>query len=82
MIERLGGRDTIEVDVRIICATHQDLKQSIKDGSFREDLYFRISEIVIQIPPLRVRDGDKILLAQTFLDNYSEKNGHIIVADR
>jgi two-component system NtrC family response regulator len=75
VIERLGGRDTIEVDVRILCATHQDLKQSIKDGSFREDLYFRISEIVIQIPPLRDRDGDKILLAQTFLDNYSEKNG-------
>ncbi len=75
VIERLGGRKTIEVDVRIICATHQDLGQLIKEGKFREDLYFRISEIIIEIPPLREREGDKILLAQTFLNNYSEENG-------
>lgn len=75
MIERLGGRNSIEVDVRIICATHRDLDQLIKEGGFREDLYFRISEIVIQIPALRQREGDKLLLAQTFLDTYSEKNG-------
>jgi two-component system, NtrC family, response regulator len=75
VIERLGGRNTIEVDVRIICATHHDLKQLIEEGRFREDLYFRISEIVIKIPALREREGDKILLAQTFLDNFSEKNG-------
>jgi len=75
VIERLGGRATIEVDVRIICATHRKLNQLIKEGGFREDLFFRISEIVIEIPALRDRGADKILLAQTFLDNYSEKNG-------
>ncbi len=75
VVERLGGRETIEVDVRIICATHHDLKQLIEEKSFRDDLYFRISEIVIDVPALRDREGDKLLLAQTFLDNYSAKNG-------
>jgi len=75
VIERLGGRNTIEVDVRIICATHRNLKQLIEEGDFREDLFFRISEIVIDIPALRDRDTDKALLAQTFLDKFSEKNG-------
>jgi len=75
VIERLGGRNIIEVDVRIICATHRNLGQLIKEGLFREDLYFRISEIVIEIPALREREGDKLLLAQTFLDNFSEKSG-------
>ena len=56
VIERIGGRKIIEVDVRIICATHRNLDELIKEGSFREDLYFRISEIVIEIPPLRQRD--------------------------
>ena len=75
VIERLGGRSTIEVDVRIICATHRNLDKLIKEGEFREDLFFRISEIVIDIPALRERSTDKILLAQTFLDKFSEKNG-------
>lgn len=75
VIERLGGRSPIEVDVRIICATHRNLDQMIKEGEFREDLYFRISEIVIEIPPLRDRGSDKLLLAQTFLNEFSEKNG-------
>lgn len=75
VIERLGGRDTIEVDVRIICATHRKLDQLIKAGEFREDLYYRISEIVVQIPALRDREGDRLLLAQAFLDQFSEKNG-------
>ena len=75
VIERLGGRKTIDVDVRIICATHCNLSQLIKEGGFREDLYFRISEIVIEIPPLRDREGDIMLLAQTFLDNFSTTNG-------
>jgi len=74
VIERLGGRDLISIDVRILCATHRNLEQSIKDGSFREDLYFRISEIVIEAPPLREREGDKLLLAQIFLDKFSQKN--------
>jgi two-component system NtrC family response regulator len=74
VIERLGGRKTIEVDVRIICATHRHLSQLISTAEFREDLYFRISEIVIEIPPLRDREGDRLLLAQTFLDAFSKKN--------
>ncbi len=77
--ERLGGRAPIEVDVRIICATHRNLKQLIEQGAFREDLYFRISEIVITIPPLREREGDKILLAQAMLERYNEKHGGKIV---
>jgi two-component system NtrC family response regulator len=75
VIERLGGRDAIEVDVRIVCATHRNLQQLIKDGGFREDLFYRISEIVIEIPALRDRENDKLLLAQTFLQRFSEKNG-------
>ncbi len=75
VIERLGGHKPIEVDVRIICATHRDLREMIAAREFREDLYFRISEIMIEVPPLRNRDTDKILLAQTFLDRFSEKNG-------
>jgi two-component system NtrC family response regulator len=75
VIERLGGRDTIEVDVRIVCATHRNLEQLIKEGGFREDLFYRISEIVIEIPALRDRENDKLLLAQAFLQQFSEKNG-------
>ena len=75
VIERVGGRKSIPIDVRILCATHQDLAESIKQARFREDLYYRISEIVIDIPPLREREGDKVLLAQNFLDRFSQKNG-------
>jgi two-component system NtrC family response regulator len=75
VIERIGGRSTITVDVRIICATHHNLEESIKEERFREDLFYRISEIVIEVPPLREREGDKLLLAQTFLESYSQKNG-------
>ncbi len=77
--ERLGGREPIEVDVRIIGATHRDLKQLIERGEFREDLYFRISEIVITIPPLREREGDKVLLAQAMLERYNTEHGGRIV---
>ncbi|WP_372742788.1 PEP-CTERM-box response regulator transcription factor, partial [Neptunomonas sp.] len=62
VIERVGGRVEIPIDVRIICATHQDLTAHIKEGRFREDLYYRISEITIQIPPLKDREGDALLL--------------------
>jgi len=75
VIERLGGRSTIEIDVRIICATHRKLDQLIKSGEFREDLFYRISEIVIEIPALRDREADKALLAQTFLDDFSQQHG-------
>lgn len=74
VIERIGGRSTIAVDVRILCATHRNLDKSIKEELFREDLFFRISEITIEAPPLRERESDKLLLAQTFLDKFSQKN--------
>ena len=63
VIERIGGREEIPIDVRIVCATHRDLKELIRVGQFREDLYYRLAEIVIDIPPLRDRDGDAALLA-------------------
>ena len=76
VIERIGGRKSIPVDVRVICATHRDLAQSIEESGFREDLYYRISEITVEIPPLREREGDRLLLARNFLDRFSQKNGH------
>ena len=74
VIERIGGREEIPVDVRVICATHQDLSALIQQGKFREDLYYRISEIGINIPPLREREGDIILLARIFLEKFSQQN--------
>lgn len=71
VIERLGGRQEIPVDVRIVCATHQDLKVLIKDGRFREDLFYRLAEIVINIPPVRDRKGDAALLAHAFVRRFS-----------
>ena len=73
VIERLGGRKEIPVDVRIICATHQNLQEHIRSGRFREDLYYRISEITVEIPPLKDRDGDAIVIAKAFLDRYSRE---------
>ena len=72
-IERVGGRHEIPVDVRIVCATHQDLKVLCKDGRFREDLYYRLAEIVINIPPLRSRIGDAALLAHAFAKRFSQE---------
>ena len=73
VIERVGGRVEIPVDVRIICATHQNLKQHIGEGRFREDLYYRISEISIDIPPLKEREGDPLILAKAFLDRFNRE---------
>ena len=70
VIERIGGRKEIPVDVRVVCATHQNLKKLIEDGRFREDLYYRLSEIVITIPPLRQRVGDAALLAHHFKNKF------------
>ena len=70
-IERVGGRQEIPIDVRIVGATHQDLKRHIAEGRFREDLYYRLAEIVIDIPPLRERTGDAVLLAHAFLRKYA-----------
>ena len=74
-IERVGGRQEIPVDVRVICATHKDLPQLARDNDFREDLYYRISEISIRIPPLREREGDALLLARLFLEKFSKQMG-------
>jgi two-component system NtrC family response regulator len=70
-VERLGGRQEIPVDVRVVGATHQNLRQLISEGRFREDLYFRLAEIVIDIPPLRERQGDAVLLAHAFVKGLS-----------
>ena len=78
VIERLGGRGEIPVDVRVVCATHRDLASMIQEGSFREDLYYRLSEISIQIPPLRERPGDAVLLAQAFLERNAREMGRNI----
>ena len=73
VIERVGGREEIPVDVRVVCATHRNLKEMISQGSFREDLYFRLAEIVLEIPPLRKRPGDPGLLAHAFVRRFSEE---------
>jgi two-component system NtrC family response regulator len=74
-IERLGGHRTIPVDVRVVCATHHDLRKLINEGGFREDLYYRVSEIVIHIPPVREREGDRLLLARAFMEKYAREYG-------
>ncbi|MDP1683475.1 MAG: PEP-CTERM-box response regulator transcription factor [Burkholderiales bacterium] len=75
IVERLGGREEIPVDVRVVCATHQDLRRLIEQGRFREDLFYRISEITINIPPLKEREGDALLLAHAFLERYNAQYG-------
>jgi two-component system NtrC family response regulator len=70
-IERIGGRKPIAVDTRIVCATHQDLPEMIKAGSFREDLWYRLAEIVVKIPTLAERHGDAVLLAKHFLHRFA-----------
>jgi two-component system NtrC family response regulator len=84
IIERLGGRNEIPVDVRVVCATHQDLRAMIGQGRFREDLYYRLAEIVVNIPPLRDRKGDAALLAHAFARQYADehKRGNVtLLAD-
>jgi two-component system NtrC family response regulator len=75
VVERIGGREEIAVDVRIVCATHQNLKEMMQQGRFREDLYYRLSEIIIQIPALRERQGDAMLLANAFLVKFTQQQG-------
>jgi two-component system NtrC family response regulator len=81
-IERLGGRDEIAVDVRVVCATHRNLKTLIGEGRFREDLYYRLAEIVIDVPPLRARAGDASLLAHAFVHRFATemKRGALTLA--
>ena len=73
-IERIGGRQEIAVDVRVVCATHQNLLAQIEAGRFREDLYYRLAEIVVEIPALRDRQGDAVLLAQAFLRRFAQES--------
>jgi two-component system NtrC family response regulator len=75
VIERIGGRKAIPVDTRIVCATHQDIDVMVADGRFREDLYYRLAEIVVKIPSLRERPGDPALLARAFLDRHVRQMG-------
>ncbi|MFC3851976.1 PEP-CTERM-box response regulator transcription factor [Salinispirillum marinum] len=70
-IERVGGRKSTPIDVRVTCATNKNIEQMVAAGTFREDLYYRIAEMVIDIPPLRERDGDKAVLARHFLAKYA-----------
>jgi two-component system NtrC family response regulator len=78
VIERIGGRQPIAVDTRIVCATHQDLEAMIADGRFREDLFYRLAEIVVKIPGLAERPGDATLLAKAFLKRFAaEMNPHV-----
>ena len=71
MVERVGGRELIKVDNRVVAASNRDLKEAMKDGTFREDLYFRIGVITIELPRLRDRDGDIPLLSHAFLSRYA-----------
>ena len=73
VIERIGGRKPIAVDTRIVCATHQDLDAMIAAGTFRDDLYYRLAEIVVRIPSLAERHGDAALLAKHFLGRFARE---------
>lgn len=74
IVERLGGRTEIPVDVRVVCATNQNLTDCISDGRFREDLFYRISEVTCNIPPLRDREGDAVVLARAFLEKFAQRH--------
>ncbi len=77
---RLGGVETLKVDVRVIAATNVDLRRAVEEGRFREDLYYRLNVIAIQLPPLRQRKEDIPALAQHFVDKYSQENGKAVEA--
>jgi len=81
VIERIGGRQEIPIDVRIVCATNQNLKDLTAAGKFREDLYYRLAEIVLEVPPLRSRKGDAALLAHGFVHRFGSelKRGSMIL---
>jgi two-component system NtrC family response regulator len=81
-IERVGGRQEIQVDTRVIAATNADLKKGLSDGTFREDLYYRLAVVQIMLPPLRDREGDINLLAQSFLQQFAAQSGKTGLAFR
>ncbi|NJM51713.1 MAG: PEP-CTERM-box response regulator transcription factor [Sphingomonadales bacterium] len=73
VIERIGGRKGIPVDVRVVCATHRNLNKMIAEQSFRDDLFYRLAEITVNIPPLNERTGDAVLLAKHFLNRFAQE---------
>ena len=73
-LQRVGGEQTISVDVRIIAATNRDLEQEVENGNFREDLYYRLNVVTLEVPPLRERQGDVELLVDFFVKRFAEKN--------
>ncbi len=77
-IERVGGREEIQVDTRVLAATNRDLKQALSEGKFREDLYYRLGVVTVSLPPLREREGDALLLATALLKKYAQENGKVI----
>src|SRR6202008_158639 len=74
-VERVGGRTPVSLDLRIVCATNRDLDTLKGNGGFRDDLFYRISEVIIRVPPLRDRQGDSLLLAQSLLQQISARLG-------
>ena len=77
-LERVGGNQTIKVDVRIVTATNRNLQERVKSGHFREDLYYRLNVVAIEMPPLRARESDVVLLATHFLEKLARENGRTI----
>jgi two-component system, NtrC family, response regulator len=75
IVERVGGRKPVQVDVRIVCATNQDLDRMMAEGRFREDLYYRLNEVTVRVPPLRERLGDPVVLASFFLRRFASEYG-------
>ena len=73
-VVRVGSNQVIKLDVRIITATHRDLSEEVKEGRFREDLYYRLLGLPVHLPPLRERGNDIILMAKYFLDQFSKEN--------
>jgi two-component system NtrC family response regulator len=73
IVERIGGRKPVQVDVRIVCATNQDLDRMMAEGRFREDLYYRLNEVIVPVPPLRERLGDAVVLASFFLRRFASE---------
>jgi two-component system, NtrC family, response regulator len=78
VVERIGGRNPVQVDVRIVCATNQDLNLMMAEGRFREDLYYRLNEVTVQVPPLRERAADVVVLASFFLGRYAAEYGRLV----
>ena len=79
IIERVGGREEISVDVRVVCATNQNPVGLIQDGTFREDLYYRVSEITIDIPPFRDREEGRLILARNILSKHATQQGRALI---